>query len=420
VALDLDVRDRALLSGERGEAARTAMNLLVRVAHIARAPRFIDIAGAHIDSCLWHGRAGLDFAERLGSTGATVAVPTTLNVSSLDLLHPDRYRGDAETAACARRLMDAYVSMGCRPTWTCAPYQLEARPARGEHVAWAESNAIVFANSVLGARTDRYGDFIDICAAVTGRVPLTGLHVDGNRRGQLVFDVSSLPPRLLREDVLAPVLGHLVGRECGGLVPIIVGLPADTDEDRLKALGAAAASSGAVALFHAVGVTPEAPTLEAALQGGEAERIDVTPERIVASRDELSTTASDALGAISLGTPHFSLREFERLAALVGRVHFHDSVDVWVSTGRDVLAAATERGFAGIIERAGARIVTDTCTYITPILRGNEAPVMTNSAKWAWYAPGNLGVDVVFGSLEECVHSAVAGRVERDRSLWAQ
>src|SRR5215211_5994669 len=164
------------------------MGLIVRMAELAGAAELVDVSSAHVDGCLFHGQAGLDFAERLVHGGGAVRVPTTLNVSSLDLLHPDHYLGDQETARAARRLMDAYVAMGCRQTWTCAPYQLPERPRFGEHVAWAESNAIVFANSVLGARTARYGDFIDICAAITGRVPDAGLHRTERRRGRAVFD----------------------------------------------------------------------------------------------------------------------------------------------------------------------------------------------------------------------------------------
>src|SRR5205807_9733248 len=155
-----------------------------------------------------------------------VAIPTTLNVGALDLIHPDLHRGDPATARGARRLMDLYVAMGCAPTWTCAPYQLpEHRPALGDHVAWAESNAIVFANSVLGARTDRYGDFIDICAAITGRVPEAGLHLTENRRGRVLFRLAGVSPRLLDEDVLYPVLGYLIGSRTGPRVPVIEGLP---------------------------------------------------------------------------------------------------------------------------------------------------------------------------------------------------
>lgn len=414
--LALSPSDRAMLSGRAGEATRFAMEIVVALARMTGAERLIDITSAHIDGCLYHGQVSVDFAERLISAGASVAVPATLNVSSLDLLHPELYRGDPRTAAEARTLMDLYVAMGCRPTWTCAPYQLPSRPAFGEHVAWAESNAIVFANSVLGARTDRYGDFIDICAAITGRLPDAGLHRPENRRGEVLF---RLPERLPREDVLYPVLGYLVGLEAGNRVPVIEGLPETAGEDQLKALGAAAASSGAVALFHAVGITPEAPTVEAALHGRPWARVvEVTPDQLRRARDGLSTVPDGArLTAVSVGTPHFSVEEFARLTALLEDVRVHPDVEFYVSTGRHVLEEVEARGWLPVYRRAGVRMVTDTCTYITPILRPTNGAVMTNSAKWAHYAPGNLGVQVVFGSLEECVRSAAQGRVWRDRFL---
>jgi predicted aconitase len=417
VPVELTEGDRSCLRGERGEAAALAMRLVVEMARVSGAERLIDVASAHVDGCLYHGIAGLEFAERLVAGGARVEVPTTLNVGALDLLHPDRYRGDAENAANARRQMDAYVSMGCRPTWTCAPYQLPERPAFGQHVAWAESNAIVFCNSVLGARTDRYGDFIDICAALTGRVPFAGLHRDEARRAGLVVTLERISERLLASDALYPVLGHVLGREAGNEVAAIVGLPADTSEDRMKALGAAAASSGSVAMVHAVGVTPEAPTLEAATGGEEVRELRVTTARLRASRDELSTDASERLGAVSVGTPHASLAELERLAELLGTDEV--AVPLYVNVGREMLAEAEGRGLVPRLESLGVRVVSDTCTYISPVMDEVNGSVMTDSAKWAWYAPANLGVGVAIGGLEECVRSAVAGRVLLDETLWA-
>jgi len=410
-----------MLDGRAGEAARLAMSILVEMAGVAEADRFIEVTCAHIDGGLYHGRAGLDFAERLATAGARVAVPTTLNVSSLDLLHPDLYRGDPDTAAAARRLMDFYVAMGCRPSWTCAPYQLPERPSFGEQIAWAESNAIVFANSVLGARTERYGDFIDICAAITGRVPDAGLHRDENRAGAILYQLTGVPDRLLESDALYPVLGHLIGAETGTSVPVIAGLPRATSEDRLKALGAAAASSGAVAMFHAIGVTPEAPTAQDAFHGRLPLRtVEVTPERLVAVRDVLSTVSDGPLAAVSVGTPHASAAELDELSHLMGDGRVNSGIDFFVSTGRDVLAQAEKAGTAARLRDAGVQIVVDTCTYITPILRPTPGAVMTNSAKWAYYAPGNIGVDVVFGSTEECVRSAIAGRIWRDDGLWLE
>ena len=191
--LALTESDERMLAGAEGEAARLAMGIIVALAEISAAERLIDVTSAHIDGCLYHGRVSLDFAERLAAAGARVSIPATLNVGLVDLLHPELYQGDPQTGARGRRLMELYVGMGCRPTWTCAPYQLPSRPALGENVAWAESNAIVFANSVLGARTDRYGDFVDICAAITGRVPEAGLHRTENRRGQIVFQLKEIP-----------------------------------------------------------------------------------------------------------------------------------------------------------------------------------------------------------------------------------
>jgi len=418
---ELTPYDEDLFSGRRSEAARTAMSIILQMARVAGAKRLIDVRSAHIDGCLYHGRAGLDFAERLAAAGGRVVVPATLNVGSLDLLHPGLFRGDEETARLARRLMDAYVAMGCEPTWTCAPYQLPERPSPGEHIAWAESNAIVFANSVLGARTERYGDFIDICAAIAGRVPDAGLHRPENRRGQVLFDLEGIPERLRHEDVLYPVLGHLVGLEAGNEVPVFDGLPESTTEDQLKALGAAAASSGSVALFHAVGLTPEAHSLADALHGGRPTRtVRVFPEMLVRAQDSLTTSPGRELAAVSLGTPHFSITEFGKLVPLleeIGRVH--PRVDFYVSTSRHVLSEIEERGWLPVCEEAGLRIVTDTCTYVTPILRRRHGPVMTNSAKWSYYAPGNIGVETVFGSLTECIRSAHVGEVWRDEGLWA-
>lgn len=414
MTIELEDRDRALLDGEGGEGAALAMRLVVRMAEVARAPRLRDITRAHIDSCLYHGQAGLDFVARLLAGGAKASVPATLNVSSLDLLHPELVRLDDDTRDRARRSMDAYVAVGCRPTWTCAPYQSPDRPAFGEHVAWAESNAIVFANSVLGARTNRYGDFLDICAAVTGRVPESGLHTDAGRRATIVVRLEGLSDELLDAEILYPVLGHLLGRRAGSEVAAIEGLPSDASEDRLKALGAAAASSGSVALFHAVGITPEAPARESVTMD-TARDIVVGVADLRAARDELSRVPDGAeIGAVSVGTPHASTAELRTLADLVR--DDRPRVPFYVNTGRDQLTGVGS--VAGELADAGVTVVTDTCTYITPVLHDVAGPVMTDSGKWAWYAPSNLGVEVALGSLEECVRSAAAGRVKRDERPW--
>lgn len=414
MALRLDERDQSMLAGEHGPARQLAMKIVATVAEASDASHLIDVTRAHIDGCLYHGPVGLRFAERLAAEGAQVRVPTTLNVSALDLLHPGLVQLAEPARSEARRQMAAYEQMGCQPTWTCAPYQLPDRPAFGEQICWAESNAVVFANSVLGARTDRYGDFIDICAALAGRVPAAGLHLDENRLATLAVRVRGFPARAFEEETFYALLGHVVGRLAGTHVPAIDGLPETTNEDQLKAFGAAAASSGSVALAHILGVTPEAGTAAEAFGGRAPQRsTDIGPADLREAAAELNTAAGSPLRAVSLGTPHMSLVQFDRLVALLDGRRIHPDVTLYVSTGRDVLAGVEARGSLARLERPGVQLVVDTCTYITPILRDGGL-AMTDSAKWAWYAPANLGIEVAFGTMAECVESAVRGEVVRD------
>ena len=425
MSVDLDERERRLASGADGEGAALAMRLVLLAAELLGARRLIPITRAHVDSCLYHGEATIDFAQRLIDGGARVTVPTTLNVGAVDLLHPGLWQGTAHAAARGRRLMEAYRSLGCRPTFTCAPYQLaDARPSFGEQVAWAESNAIVFCNSVIGARTERYGDFTDIACAIVGRVPDAGLHRADARRAVVVLrPAADVPSALLEADELYPVLGIVLGRRAGSRVAALDGLPRRLDESRLKAVGAAAASSGSVAMFHVVGSTPEADTLEDALQDGVPdESAEIGLAELRAARDELLSASGanvgDPIAAVSLGTPHASLAELRRIADLFGDRHVASGVECIVSTARDTLADAGGEGVDAALRRAGVTLLVDTCSYLAPILRSVGKPVMTDSAKWAYYAPGNIGAQAVLASTRDCVASALAGRMQRDDSLW--
>lgn len=379
--------------------------MVVALAEATDAPALIEVTQAHIDGCLFHGQAGIDYVKQFADTGTTVAVPTTLNVASLDLLHPELFRGDPESARLSRELMDLHVALGCSPTWTCAPYQLPTRPGLGEQIAWGESNAIVFANSVLGARTNRYGDFIDLACAITGRAPAVGLHTDEGRAARIEVELS-VPDSMLDDDVFYPTLGLWIGFNVAE-IPIIVGLDDRASEDRLKALGAAGASSGALAMFHALGVTPEACDRDALPVIADIPRVSVEVADLAEVRDRVGRRVG-SLGAVSLGTPHMSLVEMTTLASKVAGLR--SRVPFYINTSRHVLAAASQETLDALAE-FGATLVTDTCTYITPILGEIEGAVMTDSGKWAYYAPGNLGVEVVFGGVADCVDSAVAGRI---------
>ncbi|WP_061135887.1 aconitase X [Caballeronia fortuita] len=410
--LSLSPRDTAMLGGDLGDGLALAMRIVAATARVMDAHALIDISSAHIDGCLYHGAASLDFVERFVASGARVAVPTTLNVGSLDLIHPELFRGTADIASAGKRLMQAHLELGCEASFTCAPYQLKHRPKLGDQIAWAESNAIVFANSVLGARTSRYGDFLDLAAAITGRVPDAGLHVTANRAARIVIAAPDLRASPHRDADFA-ALGFLLGSIAGATVAAITGLPDDTTEDELKALGAAAASSGSVALFHAVGITPEAATLDAALQGRAPERtLALSAADLHAVRARWShARPGDALAAVALGTPHFSVDEFRALDALFDGHEGAPRCDVYVNTSRYVLWQLEEEGIAQNLTERGVQIVVDTCTYITPVMKQISGLVMTNSGKWAHYAPANIGVTVAFGSMSECVRSAFEGKV---------
>lgn len=416
MTLALTTADQAMLAGETDAAAALAMRILAAFSEAVGAASLIDISGAHIDGCLYHGQVSLDFVERFVQRGGRVRVPTTLNVGSLDLIHPEIMRMDAAAQAPARRLMRAHEELGCQPSFTCAPYQTLFRPAFGEQIAWGESNAIVFANSVIGARTNRYGDFIDLCCAVTGRAPAWGLHLDENRLGQVLFRLSGFPSSLAPSDTLYVGVGLMIGERAGERVPVIEGLPPPRDEDQLKSLGAAAASTGAVALFHAVGITPEAPTLGEAFGGRKPqESIEIRPHDIARALARLSRVPDGApIDAVCLGTPHFSRGEWDRLLSLLRGSGQSGKVPIYVNTGRATLAALQEDDVLG--DAAGFELipVADTCTYVTAILAKLEGAVMTNSGKWAHYAPGNIGVEVAFGDMADCVASAIAGRVVRN------
>jgi predicted aconitase len=413
LALTLTEHQRVLISGESGDGAAMAMRIVASTAELLGAPRLIPIASAHIDGALYHGDSGTLFAEKLVAGGAKVAVRATLNVGALDLTGCSRDRLPEHERGMARRMMDAYRTLGCEPSWTCAPYQAGHRPALGTDVAWGESNAVVFCNSVLGARTNRYGDFLDIACAIAGYAPDYGLHRAKNRRAKFVFDVSGLSPAFLASEIAWPVLGSLFGREAGNDVGVVSGIAAHPDEDALKAFGAAAASSGAVGLFHVAGVTPEAADLATVLGGENPERIvRVTAEMAREAQSRLSTVGKvGRIDAVAIGSPHLSPREFEELAKLIAGRRL--AVPFYACTGRHALAHLDKCGMRKGLEAAGVTIVADTCVVVTPIMPDKiDGVLMTNSGKFAHYAPGNTGYAVVYGSMADCVESAVLGKLK--------
>lgn len=410
---DLTSLETDLLRGGGGQGRALAMRVILAAARSSGAQRLREVSSAHVDSCLYHGPSSLDFVDKIGRDSAKVTVPTTLNVGSIDLNRPRSFLGSSNVADRARTLMTAYVDLGCQPTFTCAPYQLPGRPNYGEHVAWAESNAIVFGNSVLGVRTERYGDLIDICAALVGRVPDAGLHLEANRAATAVFEVAPELTTRVDRSLLPSLLGYVIGRATGSHIPALTGLSAQTiDEDWCKAFGAAAASSGGVALFHLVGYTPDAPDLNSALRGGQpAIHQTIGMDDLRRARADLTTgTTASPLGAVSLGTPHLSRSQLRQIAEKVQGSKVR--VSTYAVTSRACLNA--EPDAAQIMHDSGVQVVRDTCTYLTPIMAA-DGVVLTDSAKWAYYAPANLGVQAILASLDECLASALTGSYQLEQ-----
>ncbi len=418
--IELTAEEESMLTGELGEATALAMRILTRMAPLYGATSLLPITRAHIDGCIYEGDAGLEFAERLARLGGKVRVPTSLNVISLDR---ERWRDLGQSpgyAGKARRLGQAYVDMGATPTFTCTPYQTRSRPSFGEQIAWAESNAVAFANSVIGARTNRYGDYLDISCALTGRVPAAGLHLDDHRLGQILLRLPSLPPGMAERDDFYPVLGYLVGKLVDDEVAVIEGLNANPTEDQLKTLAAATATSGSVALFHLVGVTPEAPTTTDAFGGrSPRKRIDIALADLRNARAELTTSSTGEVDVVGFGSPHCSLGECRSLARLMSGRRASGNVEVFVTTSRAVRQLLAKSGDLEVLETFGAKVTADTCILVAPLVRKNARVLMTNSAKYAHYAPGLIGAQSVYGSTEDCVASAVAGRVVIEDGPWA-
>ncbi|WP_139173667.1 aconitase X [Geodermatophilus telluris] len=416
--IELSERDLDMLAGHEGEATRIAMRIILRMAAIQQATELIDISHVHVGGSIYTGRGSLHAVERMVELGATVRVPTTVNAISIDRSRGTHGAPDPEFARNADRLATALEEMGARPVFSCTPYVFPDGPALGDHVLWAESNAIAYANSVIGARTNRHGDFLDVCAAITGRVPRSGLHLPENRRGGLLVripDVEAPDPSFFT------TLGYLVGKHAGTDVPVIEGISCAPSTEDLKAFCSTVATSGPVGLFHMVGVTPEAPTVETALGGRPPRRVlDVTRTDLRDVWRQLSTGRGEILHLVAFGSPHCTLGDLARLATLSRGRRKHPDVDVLVTTSRFVHEQASTQGLLDAIEDFGMRVSTDTCLCM--LTEGSLPPgtegVMTDSGKFAHYGPGLLRRGVYFGSTRDCVESAVAGQPVLAEPSW--
>lgn len=419
VALALTPEDHAMLEGAEGPARQFAMRIIIAMARLEGAPRLIDVSQCHLDCCIHTGPVSVAIAERLRDLGARVKVPTTLNAISIDRnqwrmlgIAPDR-------AAEVERQTDAYLAMGAQPSFTCAPYLLDTAPGPGAHIGWAESNAVAFANSVLGARTGKYPDYLDLCLALTGRAPFSGCHVPARRKAQRHIQVA-FPAGA--EDALFPLLGYLAGKLSPHDIPVLTGLEASApSRDDLKAFAAAFATTSAAPMFHIVGVTPEAPDLASAL--GEAAIADPLPiggAELLAAWQELNGAEIAPIACVAIGNPHASLEELGRIAQLCHGRHRSAGTAAIITTNRMVLAQAQAVGVAQALEGFGFRLVTDTCWCMIeePVIPAGGGDLLTNSGKYAHYGPGLTGRRVRFAGLAACVEAAATGIFAGTPPAW--
>jgi len=414
--MELTAEDRRMLDGEEGEPRRMAMRVLSQLGEATGADTTVPIASAHLVACAYFcvGEAGIEIFSRLVDQGARVAVPTTMNPGSVDLRRWEEQKTPKVTADRQRKISELVEKMGVIPIWSCTPYYHFNVPRFGQYIAWAESSAVVFSNSILGARTNRMSAYVDLCAALAGRMPRFGLYLRENRAGRFVVEIDRELDRAF-ETHYYPALGYLLGEVANERIPVVDGLSGGSF-DQLKLMGAAAASSGSVAMFHIVGLTPEAKTREEALQGKEPEEvIRVGRKEIEGVIERMSTFSGNRVDAVAIGCPHASVDQMRYYAELLdGRKVNADTV-LWICTSRPAEEMARQMGYLDALEKSGAMIVTETCINNPPFSEWGFESLLTDSGKFAYYTPTTVGSKCLFTSTEKCIEAAVTGRVDVER-----
>ena len=377
------------LSGENGEVLERMFRLLVRLGEIYGADRMIPASSAQVAGVSYKsiGDPGVDFLEDYASKGATVKIVTFLNPAGMDIEDWQKLNIPPSFAEKQLRIMEAFRKMGIVVSGTCTPYLAGNLPRFREHIAWSESSAIAFSNSVIGARTNREGGPSALAAALCGVTPNYGLHLDENRKPQFLVEVDAT----LEDSADFGALGYVVGKQVKNRIPYFKGIK-DADTDQLKALGAAMAASGAVALYHIEDLTPEAHLMET--KG--LEKLSVSNKDVNETYSKLSTGKDPDI--VILGCPHSSLKEIMTVSRKLEGKRL--TKPLWICTSRMVKEAANRMGFTRIIEAAGGKVVADTCMVVSPIEDMGYKTTAVNSGKAANYLPGFCKQDVIFGRLD--------------------
>jgi predicted aconitase len=391
---ELKPEERAMLDGKRGKATRKAMEIITSLGEIYGAKRLIPVSSVQIAGVSYDnlGEPGLEFLSDMAADGR-VRVLTTLNPAGMDLEDWEKHGISPDFAKNQERVVEAFAKMGVMTTCTCTPYLVGNLPHYGEHIAWAESSAVCFANSVIGARTNREGGPSALAAALTGLTAEYGLHIDENRVAEVKYEVRAT----LRGTDDFGLLGQVIGERTNKAIPFITGISKATTED-LKSFCASVATYGGVAMFHIEGITPSRTAIP--------EKTEVvTQEELEKAREKLDDKGAE-IDFISIGCPHASIGEISQIAAMLDGKTVKNGKTVWITTARPTKDLAVKMGYYDKIERSGAFLVSDACCAVAP-LKGRFKGLMTDSAKACFYARGKNKFKTEIRTVEQCIREAV-------------
>ncbi|MFH0860491.1 MAG: aconitase X catalytic domain-containing protein [Candidatus Altiarchaeota archaeon] len=397
--MELTREEEKILGGGQGNAAAKSMKILIALGEIYGAERLIPVGSVQIAGVSYDnlGDAGLEYLSELARDGQ-VKVLTTLNPAGMDMREWKKLGISDEFAAKQKKVVEAFAKMGVITTCTCTPYLIGNLPAFGEHVAWAESSAVTFVNSVIGARSNREGGPSAIAAAMIGKTPAYGLHLDENRAPKFHVKVDAKVESLSDWGAL----GYVIGKASDGKVPYITGLK-QASTDSLKSFGASAITYGSPPLYHIRGITPEASQHKP-----PKETVTVADKDMKEAYKALNDDAAD-VDFVSLGCPHASIQEIAEISDYLKNRKVRDGVELWVATARPTKDIADERGYTQVIEQAGGKMAVDTCMVVAPI-KGRFKTMATTSAKACFYARGKNKLNVHIGDFKQCLNTAVTGK----------
>ncbi len=416
--LTLTVEEKSLLDGVEGPGVQRAMEIVVALGRIYGATDLVPVKHVQIAGVSYKnlGDAGVEFLNEWAGDGAKVRVPTTLNPAGMELERWQVMGFSPDFAKPQLSAISAFVRMGVRPTMSCTPYLFpDIAPQRGDPLAWAESSAVVWANSVVGASTNREGGPSALAAAIVGRTARYGYHLEENRRATHVVEVRCA----LESTADFGALGYIVGKAVGNGVPyfpdLCTWLPPKPEDitrggaagDRLKTLGAGVAAYGAVALYHVGDFTPEAIDRGESLILPKAEHLvidSLSPAYEIMDANPETTE----IDLVTVGCPHASLAELQQVAERLRGERL--ATRLWVTTSQITRKRADDEGWVEIIEAAGGEVVADTCAVVAPVRSLGIKRMATNAGKMACYAPMHSGVDMRFGDLEQCLATAISGK----------